>query len=107
MSENSEDELNGLPGSELVSRGLADLEHGILSESALLILIAEPRLTALGIPVKPGNLRVPQPVEHALYSLLEQRLGIDAYSFYNSLIRRIVSFTRALEREKSRAVPPA
>jgi hypothetical protein len=33
---------------------------------------------------------------------LEQRLGAAAHSYYNSLIRRIVSFARALEREQSR-----
>jgi hypothetical protein len=37
--------------------------------------------------------------------LLEERLGNGAHSYYNSLIRRIVSFAHALEREKSRSAP--
>ena len=35
--------------------------------------------------------------------LASERLGAAAHSYYNSLIRRIVSFARALEREQSRS----
>lgn len=41
---------------------------------------------------------------------LERRLGAGAFSYYNSLIRRIVSYARGLEHEQSRALealPPA
>jgi hypothetical protein len=94
-------EFDGLPGSDLVSEGRADLKRGVLSESALLVLIAEPRLKSLGIQLDPGNLTIPGQVEHVLYTLIEKRLGPGAHSFYNSLIRRIVSFAHALEREQS------
>ena len=77
---------------------LADLSFGRLSDESLLVLIAAPRLRALGIPV-PG-VDVPGPREHLLYSKLEERLGSGAHSYYNSLIRRIVSYAHALEREK-------
>jgi hypothetical protein len=43
-----------------------------------------------------------KPVEHLLYERLEDRLGTAAHSHYNCLIRRIVSYERALEREKKR-----
>jgi hypothetical protein len=90
-----------LPGEDLVTQGLADLAKGILSESALLVLVAGPRLRGLGIEVPQWSLD--EPFEHALYSLIEERLGTGAHSYYNSLIRRIVSYAHALEREQSRA----
>jgi hypothetical protein len=89
-----------LPGEDLVTQGLADLARGILSESALLVLVASPRLKGLGIQVPEWSLD--EPFEHALYSRIEERLGSGAHSYYNSLIRRIVSYAQALEREQSR-----
>ena len=88
-----------LPGHELVSAGLADLAQGTISDAALLVLIASPRLKYLGIDV-PDSAQ-PRPYEHALYERLEERMGAAAHSHYNSLIRRIVSYARALERERS------
>ena len=88
-----------LPGEDLVTQGLADLAKGILTESALLILVAGPRLRGLGIDVPERSIE--GPYEHALYSLIEERLGTGAHSYYNSLIRRIVSYAHALEREQS------
>jgi hypothetical protein len=88
-----------LPGEELVSAGLADLVEGRVSDSSLLVLIAAPRLRRLGlqIPDRPA----PQPYEHQLYARLDERLGAAAHSYYHSLIRRIVSYARSLERERS------
>jgi hypothetical protein len=54
----------------------------------------------LGIRV-PKTESPAQPFEHQLYELLEKRLGPAAHSYYNSLIRRLVSYERALEREQS------
>jgi hypothetical protein len=89
----------GLPGAELVEQGLADLKENHVTEAALLVLVASPRLKALGIELPARDF--PKPYEHQLYSMLEERYGTDAHSQYNGLIRRIVSFTRALEREKN------
>lgn len=100
MNVDWEDEWSGLPGAEFVRQGLADLDRNMLTESALLILVAAPRLTALGIPVKTPQPLPSEPLEHALYALLEDQFGAGAYTRYNSLIRRMVSFARALEREK-------
>lgn len=86
-----------LPGAELVRRGLADLQRGDMTEASLLMLIAAPRLRALGLHVP--ETQWPRPREHLLYEKLEERLGAGAHSQYNSLIRRVVSFARALERE--------
>jgi hypothetical protein len=97
----SSNESEGLlPGEDLVTEGLADLARGILSECALLVLVAGPRLRGLGIQVPEWSLE--EPFEHALYSRIEERLGSGAHSYYNSLIRRIVSYAQALEREQSR-----
>jgi hypothetical protein len=88
-----------LPGNELVSQGLADLARGEISDYSLLLLIARPRLTRLGIeiPERPTL----KPYEHALYTRIEERLGPGAHSHYNSLLRRIDSYAHALERERS------
>lgn len=88
-----------LPGGELITQGLADLAQGRISDSSLLLLVAAPRLKALGIHIP--EVAFPGPYEHQLYTLLEERLGSAAHSHYNSLIRRVVSYAHALEREQS------
>jgi len=89
-----------LPGEALVKEGMADLAAGRETDYALLLQIAAPRLRALGIPISGPAHRLPR--EHALYERLEKRLGSAAHSHYNSLIRRIVSFARALEHDQTR-----
>ena len=89
-----------LPGQELIEQGLADLSQDRLTDSSLLVLITAPRLRRLGIQIP--DRPFPRPCEHQLYTRLEKRFGAAAHSYYNSLIRRIVSFARALEREQSR-----
>lgn len=89
-------DLTELPGGDLVIAGLRDLENQQITEASLLLLVASPRLEGLGIKiVVPPN--VSFPYEHALYEKLEQTRPSEAYSFYNSLIRKIVSFARAFE----------
>ena len=90
-----------LPGHDLVKQGLEDLENNRLTECALLVLIAAPRLRNLGIdsPIR----HFEKPVEHMLYEQLEERLGNDAHSQYNSLLRRLNSYAHALEREQNAA----
>jgi len=82
-----------LPGEELVTKGLADLAAGIESIEALLVSIGASRLAALG-------LEVPRPLpspEHRLYERLRQDDPDGSHSRYNALVRRLVSFERALE----------
>jgi hypothetical protein len=93
-------EWAGLPGAELVLKGIEDLDSGNITDAALLVLVAEPRLRALDIQLPGWRPNIAGPVEHALYSWLEEQPGIDAYSRYNSLLRRMNSFAHALEREK-------
>jgi hypothetical protein len=88
-----------LPGEELVQQGLADLLEDRVTDASLLVLIAAPRLKRLGTRVP--DRAFPRPCEHELYARLEQRLGTAAHSYYNSLIRRMVSYARALELEQN------
>ena len=86
-----------LPGQELVEQGLKDLAAGQMTECALLLLIASPRLRRLGVAVPKAVFA--QPVEHVLYDLLATRYDNGAHSMYNSLLRRIDSYAHVLERE--------
>jgi len=81
-----------LPGTDLIAAGLGDLERGVASVPALLVSIGAPRLAALGV-------RLPCPLtdpERRLYEYLRQEHPDAAHSRYNALIRRLVSFERAL-----------
>ena len=85
-----------LPGEELVKQGLADLASGKVSSSALLVSIGATRLRSSGLPV-PDALT---DADHRLYELLAAEFGDDAHSRYNALLRRLVSYERALECAK-------
>jgi|ERR1043166_5616985 hypothetical protein len=88
-----------LPGEEFVNEGLADLLQARETDYSLLVLIAAPRLRALGLDIP--ERRSGTPFEPQLYARLYKRLGDGAHSYYNSLIRRVVSYAHALERERS------
>ena len=83
-----------LPGAELVEKGLRDLDAGRESIEALLVAIGAPRLRDCGVPVPPGMWEHP---EHELYARLAADDSDSAHSRYNALIRRLVSYERALE----------
>lgn len=87
-----------LPGAELLEGGPEDLARGRETVAALLVAIAAPRLRRLGIPVPPDR-DLPRDPEERLYRLLGREHG-DPYGLYNSLLRRLTSFARALERER-------
>jgi hypothetical protein len=86
-----------LPGHEIVSEGLLDLEAGRETESALLVAMAAPRLRSLGFDVPVGGGERPS---HRLYELLSQT-DKGAHSRYNALVARVVSFARAAEHAPS------
>jgi hypothetical protein len=96
-------DLHPFPGGDLVAKGLQDLAQFAITEEALLVSIASPRLKRLGlsVPELPG---VPLPHEHALFEALEARLGRGAHAAYNALIGRIVSFANAYDRVAARLV---
>ena len=81
-----------LPGQDLIDAGLADLARGAETIPALVVAIGAPRLRELGLDVPAAP---PQP-EHRLYALLAREDSDAAHSRYNALVRRLVSFERAL-----------
>jgi len=81
-----------LPGHDLIAQGLDDLAAGVETAAALVVSIGAPRLRQLGVDVA-------DPIagcEHRLYALLSAGDPDSAHSRYNALIRRLVSFERAL-----------
>lgn len=91
----TDDLLVGLPGENLVRRGLTDFfAHHCTIESCL-IHVARPRFVRAGLvpPDHPYSMEDP---EIQLYRLLQGEGG-DAYSRYNSLLRELVSFEMCLD----------
>ena len=81
-----------LPGWDLIEQGLHDLAAGAETTASLLVSIGAPRLRQLGVDVPaafPSS-------EHRLYGLLNRIDSDSAHSRYNALVRRLVSFERAL-----------
>ena len=85
-------QFSGLPGGDLVEKGLRDLSEGQETAEALLVAIGAPRLCRLGFDVP--TLDSP---EHRLYDLLARDDPDDAHARYNALLRCLVSFERAAE----------
>ena len=84
---------DALPGADLIRQGLQDLEAGVESVPAMLVLVGAPRLRELGIAVEDS----PFFPEDRLYDLLAAIHGDGAHSQYNALIRKLVSFEHAAE----------
>lgn len=91
--------VDSLPGHELVLKGIDDLAHGLESDVALLVSIGAPRLQQAGLEI-PHALARP---EHRLYELLAAEDEDSAHARYNALVRRLVSFERAVYAESRRA----
>ena len=84
--------MSGLPGAELISKGLEDLARGEETVESLLVSIGAPKLHSLG-------LRFDSPFENPerrLYVLLGKEHGDNAHGQYNAFVRRLVSYERAL-----------
>ena len=85
--------MTSLPGSDLIAAGLEDLRNQKQTVEALLVAVGAPKLRSLGLEL-PDTL--PTTPEHRLYDLLSATEPDSAHSRYNALIRRLVSFERAL-----------
>lgn len=85
--------INSLPGNELIQKGLKDLSLNKITIESLLISIGSPRLRRNGYIISGC---VPHS-EHQLYQLLKSQFKDGAHSKYNSYIRKLISFERALE----------
>jgi hypothetical protein len=88
-----------LPGAELVAEGIRDLGAAIPSPAALLVAQASTRLRAAGVPVPVHEIADP---ERDLYVLLERSDPAGAYTTYNALRRRLVSFCEVAEHDARR-----
>ena len=85
--------MTSLPGNDLIAAGVEDLRNQKQTIEALLVAIGAPKLRSLGLEL-PHNL--PTTPEHRLYDLLSETEPDSAHSRYNALIRRLVSFERAM-----------
>lgn len=91
-------ERDSLPGAEIVIVGIADLEAGRETPDASAVLMASTRLRAAGIKVPPAS--TGEPAAHRLYEQLARDDPRNAYSRYNAIARRVISFARAAERAR-------
>ncbi len=86
-------EMSPIPANELIVAGIEDLRSQRETIAAFLVAIGAPKLRSLGLDI-PEDL--PSNPEHKLYDLLASTEPDNAHSRYNGLIRRLVSFERAL-----------
>lgn len=93
--------FTNLPGEALIREGLADLAADRESIGSLLVQIGSPRLRWLDVPVPARADELD--ADRRLYRLLAVAHGNEAHSQYNSFIRQLVSFERALEHRVSAA----
>ena len=85
--------MDALPGADLVEEGLKDLARGEETQAACLVSIGAPKLRFLGKTVPEPTIPM---AEHRLYALLAAEDSDSAHSRYNALVRRLVSYERAL-----------
>jgi len=85
--------MSSLPANDLIASGIEDLQSKRETVAALLVAIGAPKLRSLGLDV-PQDL--PSNPEHRLYDLLSATESDSAHSKYNALIRKLVSFERAI-----------
>jgi hypothetical protein len=88
-----------LPGGERMLQGLRDWREGRTTINSCLVVIAFGKFRAAGLV---SGEAPSAEAELVLYDLLKKQ-GHNAYGRYNSLIRELVSFGRALTR-KTQAV---
>ncbi len=98
--------LHGLPGAELIQRGMRDLRSGRDSAESELVQIGGARLRRAGLNVTVSDDQALD-ADHRLYDLLARKHGNEAHSRYNALLRELISFERALEQRMARQAKPA
>ena len=85
-----------LPANDLIASGIRDLQDRRETVAALLVSIGAPKLRRLGLNIpNTADSFGPSP-EHRLYDLLATDNPDSAHSRYNALIRKLVSFERAI-----------
>ena len=84
-----------LPGNDLITAGIRDLQDQRETIAALLVSIGAPKLRSIGVNVPHITAPFVSNPEHRLYDLLAKENPDSAHSKYNGLIRKLVSFERA------------
>ena len=92
-------DLEGLPASRRISRGLGDLEEGAITVEALMVAVASRRLTDLGLSIPPYE-DLPRDPELALYELLCAN-SQDPFFAYRALLDELDSFVSSLEASRA------
>ena len=87
-------EYDAFPAGELICQGIKDIQAEVESPQALLVAIGRPRLVRIGVSVPEFSVEFP---EMRLYEYISRTDSDAAHSRYNALIRRLVSFERAVE----------
>lgn len=87
-------QTESFPGNDLIQTGIQDLKRGVESVPSLLVSIGAPRLRRSGFRLPENVISSP---EVRLYQRLTQSNPDGAHSRYNALVRRLVSFERAVE----------
>ena len=77
----------------MIAEGIDDLAKGRETAAAMLVSIGAPRLRRGGLTISDP---IPDP-EHRLYALISREGADAAHSRYNALLRRLISFERALD----------
>lgn len=85
-----------LPANDLISAGIRDLQDRRETIASLLVSIGAPKLRSLGMKIPDIPSSFASYPEHRLYHLLSRDGTDSAHSRYNALIRKLVSFERAL-----------
>jgi hypothetical protein len=94
-----EQELDKLPGAEIVLPGIEDVEAGRETINALAVRAAASRL---GVPQLVHDAEADEPAAHRLYQRLNDELGDGAHSRYNAILARVASFARAAGHARTR-----
>ena len=94
----TDDLIAGLPGEDLVRRGLADFAAGRCTIASCLVAMASPRLRRADL-IRGDPPFWQADAEHRVYQMLLQGGG-DAFSRYNALLRELGSFENALDRRR-------
>ena len=89
--------FEGLPGADLVARGLDDLAHERPTAEAALVEVARTRLAELGLSVRERTVG-DQDAELVLYARLGARYpNRDAHALYCAWLDQLVSFLAAFK----------
>lgn len=88
----SQQELDRLPGAEIVLPGIEDLAAGRDTVNALAVRAAASKL---GVQELATGGEAEEPAAHRLYLRLSSELGDGAHSRYNAILARVASFARA------------